>query len=81
MHIDARRLKDLFHRSGKVKVCLSGHLHLEDDVTYLGVRHLCNGAVCGGWWKGHHQEFAPAYAVLDFFDDGSVERRMVACAT
>ncbi|MBI2497753.1 MAG: metallophosphoesterase [Opitutae bacterium] len=78
MHIDARRIKDLFKRHPNVKVCLSGHLHMEDDATYLGVRYLCNGAVCGGWWKGRNQEFGPAYALIDFFDDGSVENRLVA---
>lgn len=77
MHIDARRIKDLFHQHPNVKVCLSGHLHMEDDVTYLGVRYLCNGAVCGGWWKGAHQEFGPAYALIDFHDDGSVENLLV----
>lgn len=80
MHIDARRLKDLLHRHPNVKVCLSGHLHMEDDVTYLGVRYLCNGAVCGGWWKGNHQEFGPAYAVLDFYADGTVERTLHSVA-
>lgn len=81
MHIDARRIKDLFKRHPNVKVCLSGHLHMEDDATYLGVRYLCNGAVCGGWWKGRNQEFGPAYALIDFFDDGSVENRLVAYDT
>lgn len=76
-HIDARRLKDLFRRHPNVKVCLSGHVHLADDVSYLGVRYLCNGAVSGGWWKGDYQEFPPAYAVVDFFEDGSVENRLV----
>ena len=76
-HIDARRLKDLFRRHPNVKVCLSGHVHLADDVTYLGVRYLCNGAVSGGWWKGDYQEFAPAYAVVDFFEDGTVENRLI----
>ncbi|MBK8476521.1 MAG: metallophosphoesterase [Opitutaceae bacterium] len=78
MHTDARRLKDLFKRHPNVKVCLSGHVHLADDVRYLGVRYLCNGAVCGGWWKGPYQEFAPAYALVDFYDDGSVENQLVA---
>ncbi|MBI2514057.1 MAG: metallophosphoesterase [Opitutae bacterium] len=77
MHIDARRIKDLFRQHPNVKVCLSGHLHMEDDVTYLGVRYLCNGAVCGGWWKGKHQEFGPTYALVDFYDDGSVENTFV----
>lgn len=76
-HIDARRIKNLFYRHKNVKICLSGHVHLADDVTYLGVRYLCNGAVSGGWWKGPYQEFGPAYALVDFFDDGTVENRLV----
>lgn len=80
MHIDARRIKDLFAQHANVKVCLSGHLHMVDDVSYLGVRYLCNGAVCGGWWKGKWQEFGPAYALLDLYDDGSVERTIVPYA-
>jgi 3',5'-cyclic AMP phosphodiesterase CpdA len=76
-HIDARRLKDLFRKHPNVKVCLSGHVHLADDVTYLGVRYLCNGAVSGGWWKGDYQEFPPAYAIVDFHEDGTVERQLV----
>jgi 3',5'-cyclic AMP phosphodiesterase CpdA len=76
-HIDARRLKNLFRAHPNVKVCLSGHVHLADDLTYLGVRYLCNGAVSGGWWKGDYQEFAPAYALVDFHDDGSVENQLV----
>ncbi len=80
MHIDARRIKDLFHKHPNVKPCLSRHVHLVDDVRYLGVRYLCHGAVCGGWWKGPYQEFGPAYALVDFFDDGSVESQMVSYA-
>jgi 3',5'-cyclic AMP phosphodiesterase CpdA len=76
MHLDVARIKTLFHRHPNVRVCLSGHVHLVDDVTYLGVRYLCNGAVSGGWWKGPYQEFGPLYAVIDFHDDGTVERRM-----
>ena len=76
-HIDARRIKDLFHEHPNVKVCLSGHVHLVDDITYLGVRYLCNGAVSGGWWKGDYQEFGPAYALVDFYSDGTVENQMV----
>lgn len=78
MHIDARRIKTLFNRHPNVKACLSGHVHLVDDVTYLGVRYLCNGAVCGGWWKGNYQEFGPAYAIVDLFDDGSVNNQLVS---
>lgn len=70
MHVDARRIKDLFRKHPKVKVCLSGHLHMVDRCHYLGVTYLCNGAVSGGWWKGAYQEFAPGYTVVDLFENG-----------
>jgi len=81
MHLDVRRIKDLFRQHPNVRLCLSGHLHMVDDVSYLGVRYLCNGAVSGGWWKGNYQEFGPTYALLDLYDDGSAENRLVAYAT
>lgn len=77
MHLDARRLKTLFHRHPRVKVCLSGHIHLVDRLEYLGVTYLCNGAVCGNYWKGALQEFEPAFAMLDLHPDGRFEHRMV----
>ena len=77
MHLDARKIKDLFLKHPNVKVCLSGHLHLVDRVTYNGVNYLCNGAVCGGWWKGTYQECGEGYAVLDLFDDGSFDCQYV----
>ncbi len=77
MHIDARRIKGLFHEHPNVKLCLSGHIHLADTATYLGVTYACNGAVCGGWWKGPNQEFAPAYALVDLYDDGTCAVQLV----
>lgn len=77
VHIDSRRIKNLFRQHPNVKACISGHVHLADDVSYLGVRYLCNGAVSGGWWKGAYQEFGPAYALVDLYDDGSVENTLV----
>ena len=71
MHIDARRIKDLFLGHKNVRLCLSGHMHMEDKVEYLGVKYLCDGAVSGSWWKGNHYEFPPAYVVVDLYDDGS----------
>lgn len=77
MHIDARRLKDLFYRHSNVKAALSGHIHLLDSVEYNGVTYLCNGAVCGAWWGGAYGETWPGYAVVDFYDDGTVEREYI----
>ncbi|MDX2001940.1 MAG: metallophosphoesterase family protein [Chitinophagales bacterium] len=77
MHIDARPIKNLFYQHKNVKVCLSGHIHLQDSLEYLGVKYLCNGAVSGAWWGGNNQEFPPAFAVVDLFEDGSVESQFI----
>lgn len=76
-HSDARMLKDLFYKHSNVKTALSGHIHLVDDVEYLGVKYCCNGAVCGAWWNGKNQEFGPGVAIVDLYDDGRVENKMV----
>ena len=73
MHLDARRLKDRFHRHGNVKLCLSGHLHLAEIVDYLGVRYACGGAVSGGWWGGPYHEFEPGYLLVDLHADGRTD--------
>jgi len=77
MHTDAGRLKSLFLKHPNVKCCISGHIHLIDRVDYDGVTYLCNGAVCGNWWKGRHQECDEGYTLLDLYDDGTVERTYV----
>jgi Icc protein len=78
MHTDFFKLNELFRQYKNIKACISGHIHLQDDVTYDGIRYLCNGAISGNWWKGSFQGFAPAFATLDFFDDGTIERKMVS---
>jgi 3',5'-cyclic AMP phosphodiesterase CpdA len=77
MHTDFMPLKKIFVQFPNIKVCLSGHIHLQDELHYLGVKYYCNGAVSGNWWKGSFQEFAPAYAVLEVKEDGSFSRTMV----
>ena len=77
LHTDARKIKALFKKYPNIKTCLSGHIHLQDEVEYLGIKYFCNGAVSGNWWGGAFQDFAPAYAAFDFFTDGTVERKMI----
>lgn len=76
MHIDARAIKDVIKQHGNVRLALSGHVHLQDQVNYLGVKYLCNGAVSGGWWNGPYQEFTNAYVTVDLYDDGSSEHQV-----
>lgn len=77
MHLDARRLKTLFHRHNQVKLCLSGHIHLVDRVEYLGVTYACNGAVCGNYWRGPLQEIPAAFALVDLYPDGRFAHTLV----
>lgn len=77
MHVDAKPLKDIFYQHKNVRLCLSGHIHLADVCDYLGVRYACNGAVSGAWWGGSYHEFAPGYALVDLYDDGSSEIEFV----
>ena len=74
MHSDFLQIKKLFIQYPNIRACISGHIHLQDELTYLGIKYYCNGAVSGNWWKGTFQEFAPAYAVMELFDDGSSKR-------
>jgi 3',5'-cyclic AMP phosphodiesterase CpdA len=77
MHIDARRIKNLFVRNPNVRLCLSGHTHLAERVEYLGVTYVNSGAVCGGWWKGPYQETPCGFGLVDLNDDGTFEWRYV----
>ena len=77
MHTDFFKIKSLFRNFPNIRLCLSGHVHLQDEVNYLGITYYCNGAVCGAWWRGAFQDFAPAYAIIDYYDDGSFERWFV----
>jgi 3',5'-cyclic AMP phosphodiesterase CpdA len=77
LHVDNRRIIELFEQHKNIVCCLSGHIHLQDHVDYKGIQYFCNGAVSGDWWSGAFKGFAPAYAVFDFFEDGKVKREMV----
>ena len=76
MHTDFMQLKELFIQHPNVRLGISGHIHLQDEIEYLGVKYYNNGAVSGKWWKGNFQEFAPAYAIMELFDDGTSRRIM-----
>ena len=77
MHTDFFALKKVFNQYPNIKACLSGHIHLQDEVHYHNISYFCNGAISGNWWGGAFQEFDPAYAVFEFFEDGSCRREMV----
>ena len=77
MHIDARTFRTLFLKQKNVKLCLSGHAHMYDDVKHLNVHYLCDGAVCGAWWSGAYLDFPPAYVMVNLYDDGTADSEFV----
>jgi Icc protein len=78
MHTDFFEIKKLFNQYPNIKNCLSGHIHLVDELEYNNIKYFCNGALSGDLWRGPFYEFGPAYAVFDFYDDGSCKREMIA---
>lgn len=77
MHTDSTKLISLFNKHPNVKLCLSGHQHIRDRVTYDNVTYICNGAVSGAWWEGNRRETAPGYGLIDLYSDGTFEERYV----
>lgn len=79
MHADAPVVLELLKQHPNVKTCLSGHRHVLDRVDYAGVSHLCNGAVSGNWWHSKtYRNTRRGYALLDLYDDGTVERTYIS---
>ena len=80
VHIDARRIVNLFHRHLNVKLCLSGHMHQYDRADYDGVTYICSGAVCGNWWNTRTPQYyqtQPGYLMLDLYEDGTFESKYI----
>lgn len=77
LHTDNRKMIQLFKKYANIKCCLSGHIHMQDEVEYLGIKYFCNGAVSGNWWSGAFKDFAPAFAVFTFYESGEVSREIV----
>ncbi|WP_428667484.1 metallophosphoesterase family protein [Runella sp.] len=83
MHTDFKYLANLFYQhKDKIKTCISGHIHLVDRVVYNDISYFCNGALSGFWWeegdknsaqKYYYLQTPPGYAIIDLYNDGSVE--------
>ena len=82
-HTDSKSITKLFHNHpDKIISCISGHVHLLDRAVYNNVNYFCNGALSGFWWeegnkdsagKSWYHETPPGYAIIDLFDDGSLD--------
>lgn len=65
----AEKLSRLF-AAHNVKLALSGHIHERDRIDFLGTAYICDGAVCGGWWKGPNAGVQEGFGVIDLGPDG-----------
>jgi predicted phosphodiesterase len=61
----------LFRTNGRVKLVLSGHMHLVDRCEADGITYACSGAISGGWWKATKTYCDPCYGLVDLMSDGS----------
>ncbi len=72
MHTDAKSLISLFHQHKKVKICISGHIHILESLLYNDVHYHCSGAVSGNWWNDEPYEFThKGYGLFELFKDGT----------
>lgn len=65
------RLK--LYRDHNVRLCLSGHIHQLDRIDYRGITFICDGAVCGNWWKGPRDGVKEGFGQLELWPDGRVD--------
>jgi 3',5'-cyclic-AMP phosphodiesterase len=77
MHADSPRIIELFDKHPNIKLCLSGHIHLYEQVVYNGITYICNGAVSGNWWKGIRYRTDNGYALINLYDDMTFDNHYV----
>jgi len=71
IHADSFEIVELLRLHPNVKVCVAGHIHCTQRIDYRGICFLHSPAVCGEWWRGAYQGFAPGFTVIDLRVDGS----------
>jgi predicted phosphodiesterase len=74
---NSREVVKLFREAGNIKLCLSGHTHMNDRCEFGGTTYVCAGAVSGAWWRGDNQGFAPSYTQIDLHSDGEFALKTV----
>jgi len=74
---NSRQVIKLFRHAGNVKLCMSGHTHMNDRCDFGGTTYVCAGSVCGSWWKGSHQGFSPSFTQVDLMAGGEFNLKTV----
>ena len=76
MHSDSHEVQAILRSYQQVKLCISGHLHLLDKISYDGIDYLGSGAISGNWWSSEtfHQTHC-GFCVFDLYPDGNYQRK------
>jgi 3',5'-cyclic-AMP phosphodiesterase len=77
VHLDTRKIVELFVKHKNVKLCISGHLHLLERIEYNDVTYICDGAVCGAWWGGAFHQTEEGYGLFDLYEDGTFNHQYI----
>jgi hypothetical protein len=77
MHVDSARIIEVFDKYPNIKLCLSGHIHLYQQIFYNGITYISNGVVSGNWWKSICYRTDNGYALLNLYDDGSFDNEYI----
>lgn len=75
--MDGARVHRLLKQHRQVKVCISGHIHMNERIELDGMTYICDGAVSGAWWKGRKDRCGEGYGLFDLYDDGTFKHEYV----
>ncbi len=70
-HQDAHAILQLLRAHSNIKLCLSGHTHLTETISFAGIHFVNSGAVSGYWWKDNFLHTDEGYNIVDLYDDGT----------
>lgn len=73
LHQDGYVIAELLSHHRNIRLCLSGHLHMQEKIEYKGLPYYCCGAVCGNMWKGEFNGFVPAFFTIELASDGGAK--------
>jgi 3',5'-cyclic-AMP phosphodiesterase len=74
---DCQPLVNVIDRNN-VRLAISGHIHMCERIEYRKTTYICNGSVCGNWWRGAFKNFPPGFGVFDLRDEGTFDYHYLA---
>lgn len=74
---DGMRVHRLLKQHRQVKVCISGHIHMNERIELDGLTYICDGAVSGAWWKGREDRCGEGYGLFDLYENGTFQHEYV----